>query len=79
MFALVAFYVCNYFLIIKSSFVLLGRQTSRLSETTRGFGIESVLNGDVELSLYRPPLLEIKKIVNKLKVICAINCCILKY
>ena len=79
MFALVAFYVCNYFLIIKSSFVLLGRQTGRLSETTRGFGIESVLNGDVELSLYRPPLLEIKKIVNKLKVICAINCCILKY
>ena len=79
MFALVAFYVCNYFLIIKSSFVHLGRQTGRLSETTRGFGIESVLNGDVELSLYRPPLLEIKKIVNKLKVICAINCCILKY
>ena len=79
MFALVAFYDCNYFLIIKSSFVRLGRQTGRLSETTRGFGIESVLNGDVELSLYRPPLLEIKKIVNKLNVICAINCCILKY
>ena len=62
-------HVCHYFLIVKSSLVRSGRQTGRFIETTRGFGIESVLSGDVELNLYRPPLIEIKKIVNKLKVI----------